>query len=58
MNVKARLRLLEKVIRGQEPFRVLFVANDADHEAEVAGYRKDSGYQGTVVVMDEADRAL
>lgn len=58
MSIKDRLRTLENAIAPKDPFRVVFIPNGADPLAARERYRKETGYSGVVVVMDEADGEL
>jgi len=58
MNLRERLRALEQILEPQEAYRVVFVADGADHAAEIARYREETGYGGHVVCMDESDAKL
>jgi len=58
MNLRERLRALEQVLEPHEAYRVIFVAEGADQAKETARYREETGYQGTVICMDETDAQL
>lgn len=58
MDLRERLRALEHALGPQEAYRVIFVADGADQAKETARYREETGYQGMVICMDEADARL
>lgn len=58
MNLRERLRALERVLEPTEAYRVIFVAGGADQAAETARYREETGYRGMVICMDETDARL
>ncbi len=58
MTLRNRLLMLERVLGRMDAFRVIFVSDGTDKEAERERYLDETGYRGAVVVMDETDRAL
>lgn len=58
MNLRERVRAMEQALDPDEAYRLLFVADGADQEAEIARYRQETGYRGTVICMDETDVRL
>ena len=58
MNLRERVRAMEKVLAPEEAYRLIFVADGADQEAEIARYRDETGYRGMVICMDETDARL
>lgn len=58
MNLRERLRALEQVLEPAEGYRLLYVGDGADQEAEITRYREETGYRGQVVCIDETDARL
>jgi DNA integrity scanning protein DisA with diadenylate cyclase activity len=58
MNLRERLRALERTLEPQSAYLVIFVADVADQAAETARYRLETDYQGMVICMDETDARL
>lgn len=58
MNLRERVRALERVLQPDEAYRLLFAADGADQVAEIAKYREQTGYQGPVICLDETDARL
>lgn len=58
MRLRERLNQLERSAHDAEPFRVVSVPDGADQDAAREQYRKETGYRGPLVILDETDRAL
>jgi len=58
MNLRERVRAMERVLAPEEAYRLIFVADGADQAKETARYREETGYQGMVICMDETDAQL
>ena len=58
MRLRERVRALEGELGVHEAYRLLFVDNGADQEAEMARYREQTGYMGPIICIDEADAKL
>jgi len=52
------LEALEKLLGGEDAFRVLLVGSHQDESLELQRYRQEKGFRGPVVIVDEDDWAL
>jgi len=58
MDIKQRVRVLEKLLNKEDSFRVLLVRSDQDEAEELSQYRRETGFRGPIVVLDEDDSRL
>ncbi|WP_172969705.1 hypothetical protein [Rhodanobacter sp. T12-5] len=56
MNLKNRVRTLEREISPPEVLRVVYVADGVDKAAEHDRQRQQEHYRGPLAVLDETDR--
>lgn len=58
MTLKRRLSALEKILNLADVLRTVCAGDGDDIDAVLAQYRRETGYRGIIVAMDEADMAL
>lgn len=58
MNIRDRVRALERVLQPEDAYRLVFVPQGTDQAAEIARYRERTGYRGPVICIDETDARL
>lgn len=58
MTIKRRLDELERAAREADGIRAILLPEGLDHDQAREQHRRETGFRGIIVPMDEADLAL